>query len=124
MSKTVLGFAAACLSMGILAAPAWAASPADPTEEIAQALLEQDYVSAEQRIAALGPEASKDAVMLINLGNAYAGMGRRADAQLAYRAAIAAEPDVELDLADGSVGTVREVATVAIERLGVSYAGR
>ncbi|MGD9812344.1 MAG: tetratricopeptide repeat protein [Sphingobium sp.] len=124
MTKLVMAFSFFGLTCGFLASPALAANPGEDTGSVAHALLSGDYVGAEAQIAAMGPEASRDAVMLINLGNAYAGMGRRADAQLAYRAAIQAEPDVELDLADGSVRTVREVATEAINRLGVAYAGR
>lgn len=124
MSKLVLALSCAVLSVGMIAGPAFAASSDEQTPVIAKALLSGDFVSAESQIAQQGPEASKDPVALINLGNAYAGMGRRADAQLAYRAAIKADPNAELDMADGSVRTVRQVASTAMQRLGVDYATR
>ncbi len=124
MSKLILALSCAALSVGMIADPAFAASSDEQTPAVAKALLSGDFVSAETQIAQQGAGASSDPVALINLGNAYAGMGRRADAQLAYRAAIKADPNVELDMADGSVRTVREVATTAMQRLGTDYAVR
>lgn len=124
MSKLILALSAAGMSFGIIAAPAYAANGDEDLQAVASQIMARDYVGAEAQIAAMGPEASSDPALLINLGNAYAGMGRRADAQLAYRAALKADPNAELDMADGSVKTVRAVANTAIQQLGVSYAGR
>ena len=88
MSKLVLALSLAGFSAGMIANPALAASPDDDTAVVANALLAGDYVAAESRIAELRLTNNDDAAMLINLGSAYAGMGRRADAQLAFKAAL------------------------------------
>lgn len=111
------------LSVGMITAPAVAARSDDSVRQVADALLAGDYVGAEARIAQLGMDKS-DPVMLINLGNAYAGMGRKADAQIAYNAALNSAEEIDLDMADGSVRSSREVAQVALDRLGTRYAGR
>lgn len=112
------------LSLAIMVTPVQAASGDPELQNVANAIAVGNYVGAEAMIARLSREDRMDGALLINLGNAYAGMGRRADAEIAYQAAINADPDMELDLADGSVRSVREVANDGLRFLGVSYAGR
>lgn len=89
----------------------------------ASALSDGDYGRAARRLTAVRPDAANDAGRLINLGNAYAGLGRMADARDAYMAARYA-PDVMLVLADGSESSSRNVARKAMDRLQASYAMR
>ena len=124
MSKLAKMISLMGLSVGMITAPAVAARSDTDTQHVANALMAGDYVGAEARIAALGLKDSSDPVMLINLGNAYAGMGRKADAQIAYKAALNSSEEIDLDMADGSVRSSREVAEVALNRLGTSFAGR
>ncbi|MCB2013817.1 MAG: tetratricopeptide repeat protein [Sphingobium sp.] len=123
MSKLVLALSLAGFSAGMIANPALAASPDDDTAVVANALLAGDYVAAESRIAELRLTNNDDAAMLINLGSAYAGMGRRADAQLAFKAALNA-PEQDLETADGSIRSSRAIAAEGLRFLGVNYAGR
>jgi len=124
MSRITLTFSGIGCALAIAATPALASAGDEDLKPVAAALMSGDYVSAESNIAAQGLRNSKDPAMLINLGNAYAGMGRRADAQLAYKAALNADEDIYLDMADGSVRSSREVAMDALQMLGTSYAGR
>lgn len=124
MLKAALTFSVCGLSLVMAAGPAAAAKADDDLKPVAAALMDGDYTGAEARIAALGLTDRNDPAMLINLGNAYAGMGRRADAQLAYRAALDADAEMDLDMADGSVRSSREVARDALHQLGVDMAGR
>lgn len=124
MLKLAGALSLAGLSLAIMVTPVQAASGDPELQKVATAIAAGNYVGAEAMIAKLSREGRIDGAMLINLGNAYAGMGRRADAEIAYQAAINADPDMELDLADGSVRSVREVASDGLRFLGVSYAGR
>lgn len=110
------------ISACFIAAPALAKPGDSDLRPVAAALMTGNYVEAEARIAA-GGMSRDDPAMLINLGNAYAGMGRRADAQLAYRAALGM-PDEDLDLADGTVRSSHEIAASAMRHLGVGFASR
>jgi len=122
MSKLALVLSVAGISAGFLAFPVSAKTGDSDLRPVATALMTGNYVEAETRIAA-DPASGQDPAMLINLGNAYAGMGRRADAQLAYRAALGI-PDEDLDLADGSVRSSHQVAASALRQLGVGFASR
>ncbi len=124
MLKTALTFSAVGLSLAMMAGPASATQPDEDLKIVASALLGGDYAGAEKRIGTIGLTDSNDPAMLINLGNAYAGMGRRADAQLAYRAALKAGNQMDLDMADGSVRSSREVALDGLRQLGVDIAKR
>lgn len=108
-------------SLAIVATPAIASAADEDLKPVAAALMSGDYVSAEALIARQG---ANDPAMLINLGNAYAGMGRRSDAQIAYRAAIKADPNMQLNMTDGAIRSAREVAAEGLRRLGVSHAAR
>lgn len=124
MLKSAIALAFAGASLAVMTAPASASSGDKELRHVAHAIMTGEYVSAEQEIADIGRDRGTDAAMLINLGHAYAGMGRRVDAELAYKAALRADPRMELDMADGSVRSVYEVATESLQLLGTSYAGR
>jgi len=89
----------------------------------AKSLMAGRYERAAERLAAARPDGANDPARLINLGNAYAGMGRIADAREAYRSARFA-PDSTLVLANGQEGSSREIARRALGRLGSSFAMR
>lgn len=89
----------------------------------AASLMTHDYAGAARRLAAPRPDAANDPARLINLGNAYAGMGRIADAHEAYRSARFA-PDCLIVLANGREAFSRDVARQALGRLETSYAMR
>jgi hypothetical protein len=89
----------------------------------ASALLAHDFDKAARKLQAVWPDTINDPARLINLGNAYAGMGRTSDAREAY-AAVARVPDMTLVLADGSEESSRSIAQRASVRLNTSYAMR
>ncbi|APL93605.1 hypothetical protein Sj15T_16370 [Sphingobium sp. TA15] len=124
--------AAAILALGLAAmAPAMAFAA---TEEVvvvgvpdgrlaAGALVAGDYGRAARRLEAVRPDAANDPARLINLGNAYAGMGRIDAAHAAYKAARFA-PDTPLVTADGNEASSRDIARRALGRLNAQYAMR
>lgn len=88
------------------------------------ALMDGQYDRAAARLNSLDGTTAGDPARLINLGHAYAGMGRIKDADAAYRAAIKAMP-VDLQMADGSIASSRTVARMALKRLPrTTYAAR
>jgi len=89
----------------------------------ASALLAHDFDKAARKLQAVWPDTINDPARLINLGNAYAGMGRTSDAREAY-AAVSRVPDMMLVLADGSEESSRSIAQRAAGRLNTSYAMR
>jgi len=129
MFKKALTFSLAPFSVAMMIAPAQAADQAEAAGQdqdlkvVAAALMQHDYAGAEARISTFGLTGKEDPAMLINLGNAYAGMGRKADAQLAYKAALNSGMDMDLDMADGSVRSSRAVARDGLRQLGVDLAG-
>lgn len=75
------------------------------------------------RLLAASEVSDRDPAKLINLGIAKVRVGETAEAiQLFDRAAR--EQSVDLVMADGSVRSSRDVARVALDRLGRSYATR
>ena len=121
MSKWILTVSVFGLGAAMVATPASAAGADDDTAMVSKALLSGDYINAEAQIAQQG--LKNDPAMLINLGSAYAGMGRRADAQLAYKAALEADAQY-LETADGTVRSSHQIAADGLRFLGVSFAGR
>ena len=121
----VLGVAAASM------APAAASAAADEVVVVgvpdgglaASSIMSRDYESAARRLAAPRPDEANDPARLINLGNAYAGLGRMRDAQKAYRSARFA-PEMTLVLANGEENSSRDIARRALGRLEASYAMR
>jgi NAD(P)H-hydrate repair Nnr-like enzyme with NAD(P)H-hydrate dehydratase domain len=89
----------------------------------ASALLAHDFDKAARKLQAVWPDTINDPARLINLGNAYAGMGRTSDAREAY-AAVSRVPDMMLVLADVSEESSRSIAQRASARLNTSYAMR
>ena len=89
----------------------------------ARSLAARDYEAAARRLAAPRPDAANDPARLINLGNAYAGLGRMKDAREAYRSARFA-PESTLVLANGEESSSRDIARRALGRLEASYAMR
>lgn len=125
MRKLVL---ALTLSVGLLAPATAFASPETLTVVgvpdgglAAAALIARDYQAAEAKLSAAWPDAFNDPARLINLGNAYAGLGRIAQAREAYRAAAFA-PKEMLVMADGSEAPARDVARKALRRMDVALA--
>lgn len=89
----------------------------------AKALMQGEFRAAATRLKAKSPDAINDPARLINLGNAYAGMGRYAKAREIYNSARYA-PDTMLVLADGSEAFSRDIANKALGRLGTNFAAR
>lgn len=89
----------------------------------ASSLMARDFDSAAHRLAAAWPDGANDPARLINLGNAYVGLGRMKDAREAYRAARFASEST-LVLANGEEALSRDVARRALGRLETSYATR
>ncbi|MDI1294349.1 MAG: tetratricopeptide repeat protein [bacterium] len=95
-----------------------------PDGRLASAALSSgQFARAATRLTVVRPDAANDPARLINLGNAYVGLGRIADARAAYMAARYA-PDAMLVLADGSEASSRDVARRAMGRIEASYAMR
>lgn len=89
----------------------------------AGSLVAGDFSRAARRLEVVRPDAANDPARLINLGNAYAGMGRMKAAHDAYKAARFA-PDTQLVTADGNEASSRDIARRALGRLGTQYAMR
>lgn len=121
----IIGLALACGVPGVaFAAPDEVVVVGVPDGGLAAtSLMAKDYDKAARRLAAPRPDAANDPARLINLGNAYAGLGRMADAREAYRSARFA-PETLLVLANGEEGSSRDVARRALGRLEASYAMR
>ncbi|WP_026002664.1 tetratricopeptide repeat protein [Sphingobium xenophagum] len=121
----IAGFALACVS------PAMAQSAPEDVIVVgvpdgclaARDLTAGDYAKAAKRLKAVWPDSANDPARLINLGNAYAGMGRMVDARSAYRSARFS-PEMTLVMADGSEQSSRDVARRAMSRLTPVYASR
>lgn len=114
-----------------LAAPmaAWAAPDSLvevglPDGRLAAAALESgNFTKAQRNLTVVRPDAANDPARLINLGNAYVGMGRMADARTIYARALYA-PDAMLTLANGTEESSRSIARRALGRVESSYAMR
>lgn len=62
-------------------------------------------------------DASADPSRLINLGTAYARLGRVDDAMRVYKAAASSDERYDIELADGTVMDSHAVARLAMKRL-------
>lgn len=89
----------------------------------AKALSSGNFEAARRRLEPMPVYGENDPARLINLGNAYAGLGRMDQAREAYRAARFA-PETVLVLANGDEQSSRAVATRALGRLNPAYAMR
>lgn len=127
MSKIVF-MAGAMIAMAV---PGLAHAAPDSLQEVglpdgrlaAAALEAGDFTKAQRRLIAVRPDAANDPARIINLGNAYAGLGRLADARAAYASALYA-PDAMLVLANGEEESSRSIARRAIRKLEADYAMR
>jgi Flp pilus assembly protein TadD len=114
------GLAVGLLALGSLALPALAETP----EEIGykqgslgvSSILAGDYAAAAERLNSMDGVNATDPARLLNLGAAYAGLGRYADARAAYEKAFWAKP-VDMMLANGSVRSSRALAREGMKRL-------
>nr|WP_145200671.1 tetratricopeptide repeat protein [Sphingobium sp. B2] len=121
----IAGFTLACVSPAIAqSAPEDVIVVGVPDGGLAaRDLTAGDYAKAAKRLKAVWPDSANDPARLINLGNAYAGMGRMVDARSAYKSARFS-PEMTLVMADGSEQSSRDVARRAMNRLTPVYASR
>lgn len=89
-----------------------------------EAILDGDYALALEQLAEQKRVARNDPARLINLGHAYAMLGRTGDASNAYRDAIDSPRHFELVLSDGTVIDSREAARRALAGLNNRMASR
>ncbi|MEA3543405.1 MAG: tetratricopeptide repeat protein [Pseudomonadota bacterium] len=89
----------------------------------AKALASGQFKAAIDRLEPMWPYGANDPARLINLGHAYAGAGRIAQAREAYRSARFA-PEMTLVLANGQEESSRMVARRAMDRLNPAFAAR
>jgi Flp pilus assembly protein TadD len=115
------------MSVSLLLASALLASPeahvvaapagADHVEVAYVALSEGRNDAAVAQLRASHLAANGDPAALINLGSAYARMGRTEEALVAFRSAIASDVRYDLQLADGSWMDSRRAARIAAAQL-------
>jgi Flp pilus assembly protein TadD len=89
----------------------------------AKAISAGNFEAARRKLEPMRVYGENDPARLINLGNAYAGLGRMEQAREAYRAARSA-PELTLVLANGAEESSRDVAKRALGRLNPAYAMR
>lgn len=89
----------------------------------AKAISGGNFEAARRKLEPMRVFGENDPARLINLGNAYAGLGRMDQAREAYRAARFA-PEQVLTLANGMEESSRAVAQRALGRLNPAYAMR
>lgn len=70
-----------------------------------------------QRIESARADGTVTAAQLLNLGTAYAQLGRIDEARSAYRAVIAANEDMYLETSEGDWVESRTLARIALARL-------
>ena len=113
------------ISMTLAAAVALMSSPALAKDEAANAGLSFSPVAFEalstgktrEAVAQLEASQADDPSRFINLGAAYARLGRMDDARKAYIAAITSTQRSDVELANGLMMDSREVARLALARL-------
>ncbi|BBC99940.1 MULTISPECIES: tetratricopeptide repeat protein [Sphingobium] len=119
----MMGLALAAMTPGMAqAAPEEMVVVGAPDGTLAATALQAGrFVDAQRKLASMPVYGENDPARLINLGNAYAGLGKMAQAREAYRSARFA-PEVTLVLANGNEESSRDVAVRALSRLNPSYA--
>jgi Tfp pilus assembly protein PilF len=111
-------------AMALLAAPPSPSVPAAANHQNAEQgdLAAQNLIAGREEAAlatlerAVAADPSDPAVQ-INLGIAYARLGKDAEARAAFEAALASDEVVELDTADGTATDSRRLARKAIRML-------
>ena len=88
-----------------------------------EALLKGDNDAAMKQILASQVDEA-DPAKLINLGRAYARMGRTADAMKAFQSAIDSESHFAIELSDGRVMNSRDAARLSMQQLQSRMASR
>lgn len=118
----IVSLVAAAATLGAVAAPAMAQQPAEvgyqPGALGVSAILQGNYSQAEAQLAALQGVQSDDPARLLNLGQVYQRTGRMAEAAAAYRAARDSRHPFDVVLASGKVMSTRDVALIALKRIG------
>lgn len=125
ITAKILGSAAGIILMG-------SAAVAQPSGEIGyakgalgyDALVSGNNELALQQLEASESEYAKDPARLINLGQAYARMGRSGDAARMFMAAIQSNRDFDLVLGNGKVINSRDAAELALQNLTHRMAAR
>lgn len=127
MNKTVLAGFAMVLAIAQATAPAAARDlTADGVTVLPVAFDEMRSGRTEAAIAKLQADndlSARDPSRLINLGSAYARLGRHAEAAAMYRAAITSPIRYDLELANGDYMDSRWAARIALARLENSRRG-
>lgn len=101
----------------IMASPGTAEKPsADPYAY--GAIARGDWAAAEKKLTSISGSAAKDPARLINLGKVYMATGRRDQALEAWRRAAATPNPYLVELQDGSVASIDQVAKTALARYG------
>lgn len=118
----IVSLVVAAATLGAVAAPAMAQQPAEvgyqPGALGVSAILQGNYSQAEAQLAALQGVQSDDPARLLNLGQVYQRTGRMDEAAAAYRAARDSRHPFDVVLASGKVMSTRDVALIALKRIG------
>ena len=88
--------------------------PSEQTDVGYDELANGNPAAAIEKIESSGALEEKDPAALINLGNAYARLGRMNEALRYYRAAVETDTRYDLELADGSWMDSRQAARLAL----------
>jgi Tfp pilus assembly protein PilF len=87
-----------------------------------EALMRQDYSAAEAQLEARRGVATNDPARLLNLAHVHWRTGRIASARALFEQVRSHRRHFAVELADGSVRDSREVAHMALERMGETIA--
>lgn len=116
------------VALGLLSTQAaFAADPVNEAGKVPVAFAELKSGHAQEAIDALQNNKdveANDPSRLINLGTAYARMGRTAEAALMFKAAMRSDIRYDLQLADGSTMDSRAAARLALQKLTKAMASR
>jgi len=82
------------------------------------AIARGDWTAAEKKLTSISGAAATDPARLINLGKVYMATGRRDQALEAWRRAAATPNPYLVELQDGSVASIDQVAKTALARYG------
>jgi Tfp pilus assembly protein PilF len=121
---------AATLASGAAASERSAAAPAEREIGYArtalgyEALRRADYTAAEAQLEAQRRIAANDPARLLNLANVHWRTGRVASARALYEQVRDHRRHFAVELASGQVLDSREVARIALDRMGETIASR